>query len=132
MLSDFEESELPQGTWKNRKNDLENYGMMVGQAMNVDRACLDLREVPPSGVDGVDLARRGQGDVNFVQDVGFAVVGHFEAMGVFLWDTNSFVNSRIRTVEELAVANQTSRSVVSGAAAVAGSGGVVNELPQTS
>ncbi|MDI1490495.1 MAG: hypothetical protein OHK93_001699 [Ramalina farinacea] len=118
LLSDFAEGDLPGGTWKDRKNDLENYGMMVGQAMDVDRACLDLREVPPSGVDGVDLARRGQGNVNFVQDVGFAVVGHFEAMGVFLWDTNSFVNSRIRTVEELAAANQTS--------------GFVDELPQTS
>ena len=130
MLSEFDESELPQGTWKNRKNDLENYGMMVGQAMNVDRACLDLRAAPPSDVDGLDLARRGQGDVNFVQDVGFAVVGHFQALGVFLWDFNSYVNTRIRTVEELAAANQTSKS--NGVAAVAGSGGAVDELPQTS
>ena len=121
MLSDFDEMELPPGTWNNRKTDLENYGMMVGQAENVDRACLDFRAVPPSGVDGVDLARRGQGDVNFVQDVGFAVVGHFQAMGVFLWDVNSYVNSRIRTVEELAAANQTSKSV-----------GAVDELPETS
>ena len=105
--------------------------MMVGQAMDVDRACLDLREEPPSGVDGVDLARRGQGDVNYVQDVGFAVVGHFQAMGVFLWDFNSFVNSRIQTVEELAAANQTSGSIAA-AAAIRGSGGAVDALPQTS
>lgn len=132
LLSDFEESELPQGTWRDRKTDLADFGMMVGQAMDVDRACLDLRGVPPQAVDGVDVARRGRGGLNFVQDVGFAVIGHFQAMGVFLWDTDSLVNTRIRTVEELAAArvgNETSSSV--GAAAVGGSGDVVDELPQT-
>lgn len=98
----------PRRRWP--ETDLGDYVRIEAAVLNVRDGCLSIVgaggggmgagggvSVEGGGGGGGDVGGvKGGGGVGFVNPTGYNVVGMHEAIGVFLWDTNSLMNQAVR------------------------------------